>query len=368
MAKSVYVSLPILEYEKRLLDEYRTTFLYGPSQDPKFNSDTILETFNLWKWRKHTEMAFADVLGIPEFRAVHRGNWLSVLECYSRTAGSNRNALRMTSIMKTNSANDDLDLGKVEEIFAQPVDTDLPYWHLLTAALETFRSASPGYESPFESTEDAKAHQEFLSDGIDFDHFNVKEYVADELLCEKFRDRNWQFEIWSLLRSCTLIKRVETRGIGLLDSFEGISQTGYLNIYEAVKNGYVKGRNFTEDPPERSGQYFTREALRLFSFQDDPRKYIEIVPWDQLVEFVPTKLPQDVPSGRFVCWKPVQSFLCEKLIFTEEDVFANCVDHGITFPGCLMADSICFMLSPVEALDFSQGEYHWFWVSSFGIK
>ena len=355
---TVNVKLPLMAHEKLLIDNFRDLFL-TQEELPQPPPEKLLQTFHLWRWRNEAEMWFVHILGVPDYRQLHQGRWPSILDCFTRLLPSPHNyTLRTESILEANSTHGDVDLAVIEEVVAHPLDADLPYWNILAIGLQAFRRATPQYESPFSDGDEDKDPAMWE----DWEEVAKKADALGEEICEKARDQNWKFEIWSLLRSWAIIERSKMRG-EMLSILDGVAMTDFHKIYDQVKNGYIKrSRDNSENPPERTGLHFTQKAFRLWSFQDDPRKYLEHLPWSELEECQAPPAAKDLARLRFARWSSRYQYLAEHMIVSEEDVFAHCITNNIQFPGDVVNQSRCFVMTPIGDLEFGRGAYHYLWV------
>jgi hypothetical protein len=96
----------------------------------------------------------------------------------------------------------------------------------------------------------------------------------------------------------------------------------------------------------------------------DPRTYLEMIPWVELepissIELeqagIPTLLPNrtgDVHM-KWVLWTPASRhfFNCHHL-YTEDEVYQYCIEKNWHFPGHFLGDRVVFAASPLEDTQF----------------
>lgn len=108
----------------------------------------------------------------------------------------------------------------------------------------------------------------------------------------------------------------------------------------------------------------------------DPRIFVEFIPWDELQPISSTSLEEagiplvlpygdaDQASIRWMTWKPASChFFDSHHLYTEGEVYQYCVTKGWHFPGHLLHDRVIFAISALEANEFiqelKQFELHW---------
>jgi len=98
--------------------------------------------------------------------------------------------------------------------------------------------------------------------------------------------QHWDFQIWSLIRSCALVQR---RREGWTAVREGLRMAGFYDRHDAVTNGFILKSSGNLLPrtqvhpgvpsARRLWDFRTPLSLKLGSFGIDPVKYIECIPW-----------------------------------------------------------------------------------------
>ena len=116
---------------------------------------------------------------------------------------------------------------------------------------------------------------------------------------------------------------------------------------------------------------------------DDPRSYIEIIPWDELEPitvaelekagidiFLPypsTRKSNDDPLAmpKWILWKlPSNKFFDSHTLHVDDEIYQYCIVNNWRFPGHLLNNHVIFALSPLEATEFVTNlKHYWnYWV------
>jgi hypothetical protein len=131
-------------------------------------------------------------------------------------------------------------------------------------------------------------------------------------------------------------------------------------VHASDMNSESAGTAEASPPPSRNAA--ARSSLQ------DPRGYVEIIPWVELEPVSPTVLEeahipiflphrtsmaQQSSDVKWMLWKPPSSnfFDCRHL-FMEGEVYQYCVEKEWHFPGQFYGDRVVFALSPLKASRF----------------
>jgi hypothetical protein len=188
--------------------------------------------------------------------------------------------------------------------------------------------------------------------------------------------QSWDFDLWSLVRSCALLHR---RSENELSAKEGLRMAGFYDRHDAVRNGFIlkpSGNHWTTSlgPVRQTSRHLwsgrTPKSLKLGSFGMDPLKYVEYIPWANLHQCSPSHLLAEFRGYRFMKWDPQKSMTFERFLYTEEDVFQFCVNFNATFPDYQFQDRVLFMLSPITGFAFESlaNDYWRHWVCAAATR
>ena len=121
-------------------------------------------------------------------------------------------------------------------------------------------------------------------------------------------------------------------------------------------------------------------ALLRYAFQmqvsrvDDPRRYVEFIPWEELTPVSDSELRaahvqtslrhepgMDDHDQKWMLWPPPsRHFFDIHHLYTEFEVYDYCITRDWCFPGHFYHDAVVFALSPLQETDFLSQLMH-FW-------
>lgn len=236
------------------------------------------------------------------------------------------------------------------ELLPKIVEKDSRYWTILSYLVHQYRSSEPAC---------VNLHIDVTTASNVFSPPSVMESLLaqsgdakpteEELQID--RELRWSFQVWSLLSACASMLRRTPEST--TKAKEAITLTGFYNLHDAVMNGYI--RNSNERPgyyDSKLGYKLTAKGLRMISHGDDPVRYIEYTPWEDLAEFVLLSILEDMVGRQFMLWKPKKAMKWEKHLYIEDDILRSCVLSTIEFPGCESGKSVIFTLSEISEFIF----------------
>ena len=204
-------------------------------------------------------------------------------------------------------------------------------------------------------------------------------------LADVIRDSEAQFDIWKVVHQFTLALRRPHNAKNVHQQFmlspafdkqfvlepasdEQDSDSKNILIFdrhsisvlEAAENDVEA--NFLDDE-------FT-SAWESQQLSDDPRSYIEIVPWDELELTTAENLEKGgvdcflpyfsrgseddlAAMTKWMLWKsPSSNFFDSHALHVDDEVYQYCVINGWHFPGHLLGNHTVLAVSPLEATEF----------------
>ena len=218
-------------------------------------------------------------------------------------------------------------------------------------------------------------------------------------LVEVMRDSDARFDIWKVVHQFTLAHRRPHNGQKVHQQFmlspafekhfvlepapdkqdsEGenilILDRHSISVLEEAENDLEA--NFLDDE-------FT-SAWESQQLSDDPRSYIEIVPWDELELTTAENLEKGGVDGflpyfgrgseddlaamtKWMLWQsPSSNFFDSHALHVDDEVYQYCVINGWHFPGHLLGNRTVLAVSPLEVTEFVANLRHFwdYWVKS----
>jgi hypothetical protein len=134
---------------------------------------------------------------------------------------------------------------------------------------------------------------------------------------------------------------------------------------------FLSGDSMEEIPHQDVRLTYQLEAA--YDPLEDPRRYVELIPWEELSPISPVELieagisislPYDPSSTvlgsssqnhspHWMLWRiPSHNVFDSHLLHTEDEVYQYCVLHSWYFPGHALQDHVVFAASPLENTEF----------------
>ncbi|KAI9776085.1 MAG: hypothetical protein M1839_000598 [Geoglossum umbratile] len=374
---AVTITVPLVPYEKKLLDNFRASF---PDRRPAgchSHQERHDYAFSRWYWARFVQENFRSTF--QSDYNLHKADWSRIWKIFIhkfRTPADESNFSRVETL-ELNHYPERWDYGIpiLHNVKAIPNENDLPYWDFIAELLTFYEEAEPAYSDPLVS-------QGLPVQGIKPENCTVEALVEQIIIAaleggqppelsetqlEIAYAQHWSFQIWGLVRSCALLNR---RNEGVLSVKEGLRMAGFYDRHDAVRNGFIlkpsgdrSSGSLVQPIEQNSRRYYTArtpKSLKLGSFGMDPVKYVEHIPWADLHPCSPDHLTREFQAYRFMYWTPRKSIRAERFLYTEEDVFQFCVEFNMTFPDYLFNDHILFILSRITEFTFkSLGDDYW---------
>jgi hypothetical protein len=381
---AITIAAPLASYEKKLLDNFRT-FL-GNTSANQLSQERRDYAFSRWHWTRYTQEIFQETFQL-DFR-LHNGDWLKAWDCFihtfhNRADGSSFSRIEMLQLNHS-PERWDYTIPILNNIKVIPNENDSQYWQLVAELLAFYEEAEPTYSDPL-------ASQRSLIQDNEPENTTVKALVTSliaaslegrqapefsEAQLEVAYAQSWDFDIWSLVRSCALLHRRSDSG---LSATEGLRMAGFYDRHDAVRNGFIvkplgnplsTSLRPVRQTSRRLWSARTPLSLKLGSFGVDPLKYVEHIPWADLHPCSPRHLLEEFRGHRFMNWDPQKPMKFERFLYTEEDVFQFCVDFNVTLPDYLFQDRVLFILSPIAEFTFESlaNDYWRHWVCTTATR
>jgi hypothetical protein len=218
-------------------------------------------------------------------------------------------------------------------------------------------------------------------------------------LADVIRDSDARFDIWKVVHQFTLAHRRPHNSQNVHQQFmlspafekqfvlepasdeqdtDGenilILDRHSISVLEEAENDLMA--NFLDDE-------FT-SAWESQQLSDDPRSYIEIVPWDELELTTAENLEKGGVDGflpyfsrgseddlsamtKWMLWKsPSSNFFDSHALHVDDEVYQYCVINGWHFPGHLLGNHTVLAVSPMETTEFVANlrDFWDYWVKS----
>lgn len=190
---------------------------------------------------------------------------------------------------------------------------------------------------------------------------------------------NSKYEVWKVVQQFSLAYRRPDNVRKIINHL--FSSTPFRNKFIIIKKAAVNStgpvsRDIQVEILDRQKFLSSAELSRDRIIEDpraaikwllgrsieDPRDYLEIIPWEELKSITSTELKEVYPplsheidtDQKWVLWKPPsQHFFDSHHLYTEPEVYQYCITNSWSFPGYSYPDgSVIFVLSPLEATQF----------------
>jgi hypothetical protein len=212
-------------------------------------------------------------------------------------------------------------------------------------------------------------------------------------LAEVIRDSDARFDIWKVVHQFALSHRRPDNGLNVYAQFmlSPTFQTQFV-LESASDEQDSDGENIlildrrSISVLEKAGNdleanFFDDEFTSAWESQqlsDDPRSYIEIIPWDELEPTTTENLEKGgvdiflpytgniskddlATMPKWMLWKPPSSnFFNFHALHVDDEIYDYCVINDWHFPGHLLGNRIVLAASPLEATEFVANLRH-FW-------
>jgi len=378
---AITITASLLPYEKKLLDNFRTTFWDNGWTNRQVRQERCEYAFSRWQWSRRTQQTFEYTL--TSGRDTHNLDWTLMWAFFVRHLGlmyGESNFSRVDALKPDHDPDGwDFSIPILKNIKVIPDSRDLIYWQFIAELLAFFEEAEPAYSDPLADLDPALRDYEAENNSVMAlmmqlltGHLNGR--PAPEISERQFEiayAQHWDFQIWSLVRSCTLLRR--RRAGSIPEVRAGLWKAGFYERHTTVRNGFIlKAAGLPSNAPAQPGvpsiqpRYHARAplSLKLGSFGLDPVKYVEYIPWTDLLSCRPQHLMSEFPNRQFVQWNPQQSMKLERLLYTEEDAIQFCVDYNVAFPDHFFDNHVIFVLSPIRDFVFESlmDDYWRHWV------
>ena len=210
-------------------------------------------------------------------------------------------------------------------------------------------------------------------------------YLADVI-----HDSEARFDIWKVVHQFTLSRRRPHNDRNVYNQFMLSSAFETQFVLESAsdeqdsddsdENVIILDRHSVsvlEDPEadenDLQANFFDDEftsAWESHQLSDDPRSYIEIVPWDELELTTAENLEKGGVDGvlpyfsrgldddltampKWMLWKsPSSNFFDSHSLHVDDEVYQYCIINGWHFPGHLLGDRTVLAATPLEATEF----------------
>lgn len=215
-------------------------------------------------------------------------------------------------------------------------------------------------------------------------------YLADVI-----HDSEAQFDIWKVVHQFTLSRRRPHNDRNVYNQFMLSSAFETQFALEPAsdeqdsgdENVIILDRHSISVLEEAGNDLQANEFTSAWESQqlsDDPRSYMEIVPWDELELTTAENLEKGGVDGvlpyfsrgsdddltampKWMLWKsPSSNFFDSHALHVDDEVYQYCIINGWHFPGHLLGNRTVFAVSPLEATDFVANLRHFwdYWVKS----
>lgn len=383
--RHVDIYVPLADYEQKLIMQFATA---SAAFLPPVSPDKRIYAFNHWHWAKKTHIEFISVF--RDYGERHQGSWPMIWEClqyaFKEIAPGNSQTSRVVLIETENkSLLERVDASEPTEYIFKPRPCDSEYWQIIAQMVQFYQQSSPSYVEPLEhdslifpgngpylsfefelpDSDSDSSMAETTDSDTSISSFRREETSSrreemTDMQLDVTRAAQWSFQVWSLIRSCRmLLKRLPD--LEVLGA--GIRATGFYELHDPVPNGFI--RNETERPLQPTiefGFHVTSSFNKEVTFGEDPLKMIEYVPWEDLETCKPGHLESEIMDYEYAKWSNPQIARYERHLYTEEDIFAYCVESDYLFPDYVFQEHILFAISPITDMELEMRLYGGYWV------
>lgn len=206
-------------------------------------------------------------------------------------------------------------------------------------------------------------------------------------LVDVIRNSTARFDVWKVVYQFTLSNRRPDNGQNVYEQFMLSAAFSARFILKPEDEPELEGediviQNRHSEHEQADLDFFDDEFPSAWDSQqplEDPRSYIEIIPWDELEpitvadlekggvdSFLPyhsTCNSNDDPftMPKWMLWKlPSTKFFDSHTLHVDDEIYQYCIVNNWQFPGHLLNNRVAFALSPLEVTEFVANLKH-FW-------